>query len=818
MKHTKRQTIVIAPSPSNTFYSKLLDGVPKTNLFEYDLSSAESAPPTELLNLITEASSLPGEGAQEGLMLICHLENFGQSLKALSQFEPDEAIKSLWTLFSHLRSVLEPLSAASTPHRLVFIHHGQGDFGRRQIARPADSSITFSYIAALSGMLKSITSEYSNIQSTVIDLNRQVANSEESRSYLDFICSLESPEQEYSIDRHGLHVHSLVPCQPSDEEPSTLVKRQPTCLLALGGARGIAVAALEKIGSKHSSLIITGRSELSLPAWYEPDRSVPQLRAQLIQRHREAGETVTPASIEKEIKKLAASREALTTMDRLSGIYASVTYIQVDLLDENAPATILNSLAKEGITVDSIINVAGIIEDSLVANKKQDSFRRVLSTKLQALRLTFQLLESHPIETIINFASIAGKTGNFGQSDYSAANELINAGSWLCAQYKPSLKINSVNWGPWASAGMATQDVNDAFAAKGIIPIPLEQGADCIKSLVCRQSALPLEVTVGIYDSTKFTQSDFNIETVEEFYPFLGRHSLSIQTATQNGTPTETYNLLFDSDRLPYLQSHRKFGRPVMPAAASCTFAIEAYQRKRSSSALNNQAGVLRVTTEVLSGIVFEDGVSREFSFEATGNHDQTITCKLRRSHSKRYSYRTTVEAIPAPELSRDLLGALTNRTQDQAAMIKIDQAQCYEKYLFHDGVFTVISSSPMILRESEVIVSTLRSHGTAALLGKASSHEGYLDPSLLDGLLQMGLVILRELYQTSALPNKLVVDVYETPEQGCQYLASGRIVEVNPLTSKAYYEGLITTTDGKPLLCLSYAEMTHSTSMIDEL
>ena len=117
---------------------------------------------------------------------------------------------------------------------------------------------------------------------------------------------------------------------------------------------------------------------------------------------------------------------------------------------------------------------------------------------------------------------------------------------------------------------------------------------------------------------------------------------------------------------------------------------------------------------------------------------------------------------------------------------------------------------------DSNIILSTLESHGTSKLLGIAQSVEGFFDPSLLDGLLQMGLVILRELYQTSALPNRLVVDIYEAPVAGRKYIASGRVFEVNSLTNKVYYEGIITSEDGIPLLCISHSEMTHSASMIE--
>ena len=161
------------------------------------------------------------------------------------------------------------------------------------------------------------------------------------------------------------------------------------------------------------------------------------------------------------------------------------------------------------------------------------------------------------------------------------------------------------------------------------------------------------------------------------------------------------------------------------------------------------------------------------------------------------------------------LCGVLSTQTR-QSNCKEIAREHCYKNYLFHDGVFEVISGLSTLFPESNTIVSSLESKGADKILGRSELIEGYLDPSLLDGLLQMGLILLRELYQTSALPNRLVVDIYAKPLPGQKYLATGHIIEVNEKSNRLFYEGIILSEDGSPLLCLSEAEMTHSKSMLD--
>jgi NADP-dependent 3-hydroxy acid dehydrogenase YdfG len=810
----------LVPDPQRDYYSNLFANSSRVSTFNYSVTSQNQLLPVEIGADQQVLGSDTSADSSTDLTIVLHLDSFGQTLASLADFESTKAVSSLWTVFDNIRALISSYSFRTTDYRLILLHHGQGDFGRRSGTNPtsSSSSLFLTYVSALSGMLKSVSSEFPSVHITVVDISTSVLLSDDTHSYLDLILSLDEPEKEYSINEDGLYVHTMVPCQASitSLEGALLPISFPNCILAIGGARGIAVPVLERLGSKTANLVVTGRSDNALPHWYLPGSSVPQIRSELIKLHRDSGVTFTPASIEREVRRITSSVEAISTLNRLSDLYASVTYIKVDLLDSDAHALVMSELEAMGLQVDTVINVAGIIEDSLVSKKRPESFERVLSTKMNALKLAFAVLDEHPVAKFVNYSSIAGKTGNYGQADYSAANELINAGSWLSALHHPGLRVTSFNWGPWASSGMATQEVNDAFAERGIIPIPLDDGADCVASILTNQSNLPLEVTSGIYDSTKFTQSNFDIQRISESYPFLGHHSLSTTSSTEHEHLKETYKLYLDPLSLPYISSHRKFGQPVLPAASSCTFALEAYQRHLGSSSLALGHSALRITTDVLSGIVFNDFTPRELLFEVTSEDSQPFTCRLRDCRSNRYSYRTQIEEVPHSDISSNLLSSLSRPSHDDQPPLSVSQSDAYDRYLFHDGVMTVISGTSLIFKDSQVIISTLRSHGTRGLLGVDCPAEGFLDPSLLDGLLQMGLIILRDLYQTSALPNRLVVDVYAAPVHGKQYLASGRIVEFNALASKLYYEGLITTEDGSPLLCLSYAEMTHSPSMID--
>ncbi len=758
-------------------------------------------------------NSAPGKGgtSSDSVTLLLHLEEVAQSLNQLGEFDPGKAIDTLWSAFVAIRSLVLRLN--DQPCRLFLVAPSTGKFGRDlgSVSSPFD----FSYVSALSGMLKSITAECPAFRFTVVDVDKSQLEEAVFIESLAYLLALGAPEQEYSIDAQGLRVHTLVPCEDNDPEPAPTLA-VPAGILALGGARGISVSVLETIGSKATKLILTGRSALHPPDWVKPEHSVQEIRLHLIKMHAANGEKVSPSSIEKEVKAILSSREASAAVAKLAEVFGSVDYLQLDLLTDDAAEQLIRFLDDGGFQFDTIMNVAGVIEDSLIAKKSEQSFNRVLRTKLEAQKLTYRILGKYDIQYLINFASIAGKTGNFGQVDYAAANELVNAGTWLCSSIYRNLRAYSINWGPWASAGMATKEVSDAFIERGIFPIPLDLGSLFVKSLISDQRDIPLEVTVGLYDPSKFVTISFDFSGAALRYPFMAYHAISESRSNTGTEEIRSFKLRFDCLSLPYLQSHRKFGRPVMPAAVSCALALETYDM---ASALSRAAGdheITRICTEVLSGIVFDKQVQQEFVYQASRDESGSIQCILRGSGTARASYRTSVERAPRPVLSQQLMDALKLISEESNQSVVLNQALCYKDFLFHDGVFEVIASDPVISDQQELIVSTLKSHGLARMLGVNEASEGSLDPSLLDGLLQLGLVVLRRLYKTSALPNKLIVDVFANPQPDTTYLAVGRIVKVDRVTSKAFYEGLIIDKLGNPLLSLSFAEMTHSESMID--
>ncbi len=171
------------------------------------------------------------------------------------------------------------------------------------------------------------------------------------------------------------------------------------------------------------------------------------------------------------------SPDAQVDLDALSTSGASVTVSRVDVTEREQLAALLDELSRDAPPLRGVIHAAGVVDDGVLQQQRWERFRKVLAPKVDGAWHLHELTQHTPLDFFVLFSSMASLIGPAGQGNYAAANAFLDA----LAHHRRAagLPAISINWGPWAGAGMAgriTANARRRFAERGLGAIDPERG------------------------------------------------------------------------------------------------------------------------------------------------------------------------------------------------------------------------------------------------------------------------------------------------------------------------------------------------------
>ncbi|MCF6407812.1 AMP-binding protein [Chitinophaga filiformis] len=169
-----------------------------------------------------------------------------------------------------------------------------------------------------------------------------------------------------------------------------------------------------------------------------------------------------------------------------------ITYIRMQPGD-----SLGQHLQAAGITtIKGIIHTAGAINDKLLVSHTRESFTAVFEGKVQHAWELHHLSQQWQLDFFVLFSSTVSLTGNAGQTNYGAANYLLNTLAQLRkAQQLPCV---SICWGPWKHSAMAAS-LAAHFEQLGVQPFESRGGIRIMESLINANGAVyaALNITPG---------------------------------------------------------------------------------------------------------------------------------------------------------------------------------------------------------------------------------------------------------------------------------------------------------------------------------
>ncbi len=178
-----------------------------------------------------------------------------------------------------------------------------------------------------------------------------------------------------------------------------------------------------------------------------------------------------------------------------SGVRVDV--VACDVADRDALAAVLADLPE----LTGVVHAAGVAQAGEPLDAAEpDAFTAVLSAKTVGAANLDDLLGDRELDFFVLFSSIAGVWGSAGQGAYAAGNAYLDA---LAAHRRArGLAATSVAWGPWAEAGMATDEtMSEHLRRRGLGMLPPRLALRELGRAISGQDAV---VTVADVDWQRF--------------------------------------------------------------------------------------------------------------------------------------------------------------------------------------------------------------------------------------------------------------------------------------------------------------------------
>ena len=383
------------------------------------------------------------------------------------------------------------------------------------------------------------------------------------------------------------------------EAPAT--ERMADPIVAIGGARGVTAECLIALARRTKGRVaLLGRTtSTEEPAWSRGVDAM-QLRAAAARAPEHKGQK--PRELERHVKAVLAAREISATVRSLEACGAEVLLLSCDARDPRSFRTAIDTVTSTWETPRTFVHGAGVLADQLLERKDRESWDRVVLTKTQPLQHIIDVAPKGA--TLLMFGSIAGRSGNAGQSDYAVANAtLARVGEAL--HKTKSLKVRTVDWGPW-DGGMVTDGLRRMFLERGIAVIPRPEGAE--------QGASEI-LAIGDSEVTEVV-----------FGPAPDKLTLPVTRDLGVAVGLKTH---------PYLKDHGINGEVVLPLVLVQEWFLRALRCIHPERIVPSLADLA-----VLRGVVLDSDANQTYlvRIDPQGQNGPTIALIDPRDHSKRFT------------------------------------------------------------------------------------------------------------------------------------------------------------------------------------
>ena len=153
------------------------------------------------------------------------------------------------------------------------------------------------------------------------------------------------------------------------------------------------------------------------------------------------------------VGRSAADDSKLRALREMEEAGAEIMVAAADIANRDQMRAVISAATERFGGIDGVIHCAGIAGGGMIQLKSQETAAAVLAPKVEGVQILEDLLRDQPLRFFVICSSLASLYGGFGQVDYCAANNYLDA--FARSRSTPVRPFISIGWDTWREVGMA---------------------------------------------------------------------------------------------------------------------------------------------------------------------------------------------------------------------------------------------------------------------------------------------------------------------------------------------------------------------------
>jgi NAD(P)-dependent dehydrogenase (short-subunit alcohol dehydrogenase family) len=290
------------------------------------------------------------------------------------------------------------------------------------------------------------------------------------------------------------------------------------------------------------------------------------LKREIFEQIKEAEGRATPAQVEKRLFAIERTGAVIEAMRGIEAEGGKAYYHSVDVTSLDGVTRAVEAVLARSARIDVVLHTAGLERSRMFDTKPQSEFDLVYDVKATGLYNLVRATRHVSVGAFVCFSSVAGRFGNAGQADYSAANDFMCKTCSSLNGARAGVIATALDWSAWGGIGMATRgSVPEMMRRAGIEMLDPNEATPLVREVLT--TGFAGEAVVGRELGVLLEASDVDggVDRAAIMRLAEARSGLPITAVTLDKHAGLTLAVTIDPTKEPFLRDHRIDGTPVLP-------------------------------------------------------------------------------------------------------------------------------------------------------------------------------------------------------------------------------------------------------------